>query len=60
MSNLKQIKIFTDSSYNFLMDEVNEFLKENSEKIVDIKFSSSGNGDAYSTLYSVMIIIEEE
>ena len=52
-----KIKIFFDKRYSNLMNEVNEWLEENENKIEikldDIKFAFSENG------FSVMIVYKE-
>ena len=57
--HLKQLRIFQNSSYTCLMEEVNDFIT-NKVKISDIQYSSTGGSFFYPPRYSVMVVIEED
>lgn len=55
---LKQITIFSNTTCSSSIIEVNDFIKDNKVKIIDIQYSSAGSR-TFGIQYSVMIVFEE-
>ncbi len=60
MVYLKQIRIFKSMNDEvYLMQEVNNFIKNNQVKVIDIQYSATSSIVKIGIEYSVMIIFEE-
>lgn len=60
MVYLKQIRIFKSTNDEVcLMQQVNDFIKNNQVKVIDIQYSSTSSVVNFGTEFSVMIIFEE-
>lgn len=59
---MKQIRIFTNGSMFNLVEEVNNFIKNNNTEILDIQYSTTSSGFflATTTQHSAMIVYEEK
>lgn len=55
---LQEIRIFKDTNEICLVEDVNDFIRNNKIKVQDIKYSTSG-GVIFGTEYSVMIFFEK-
>lgn len=52
---LKEIRVFSNTTKISLMAEVNDFIRSKEYKVHDIQYSTSGG---YFTVYSVMLVVE--
>lgn len=55
---MQEIRIFKNTNEICLVEEVNDFIKNNKIKVQDIKYSTS-RGVVFDTEYSVMIFFEK-
>lgn len=55
---LQEVRIFKNTNEICLVEEVNDFIKNNKIKVQDIKYSTS-RGVVFGTEYSVMIFFEK-
>ena len=60
MVYLKQIRIFKSMNDEvYLMQEVNNFIKNNQVKVIDIQYNTTSSVLKIGIEYSVMIVFEE-
>lgn len=57
---MQEIRIFSGKNEIYVVGQVNDFIKKNNVKVLDIQYSTSGGSFIFGTEYSVMLVIEEE